>query len=155
MSWLVELSWHPGGGMMPLGSLASRGLAPRASGSARSTRSSPLASWSPPPSGLGPLPWTRPSYCTIDEISHARFRGAMLSDTSLTPKSGASASMQPPSSLAATLRRSALAMPSNCSDEKIVCLFRPRFPATVPSDSAPGSISFLFRWDWRRCAILQ
>ena len=50
---------------------------------------------------------------------------------------------------------SALAMPSNCSDEKIVCLFRPRFPATVPSDSAPGSIAFLFRWDWRRCAILQ
>jgi len=25
----------------------------------------------------------------------------------------------------------------------------------VSSDSAPGSISFLFRWDWRRCAILQ
>ena len=49
----------------------------------------------------------------------------------------------------------ALAMSSNCSDETIVCLFRPRFPASVPSDSAPGSISFLVRLDWRRFAILQ
>ena len=53
----------------------------------------------------------------------------------------------------------ALAMSSNCSDETIVCLFRPRSasPRVVPSDSAPGSIAFLFRLDVRCCSagILQ